>query len=319
MAQIPSKIILLLILTTCIFSGTMNAYVVTAISQVLPSGCKVTLCGDIHMPSEANIPHVNSIITQCKQKDLTTGRPIRILFEQPSDIFGEQACFLALFKTTWGSEVFNNTTMENIEQRCVSCAAQYLLDPYTNISEIAELSQQLYVNSCDRKCSMYSVTFQHVLEEFDFLKNKLKNLFATYEANGPIKALYQEKIELAGQKYDLLVQELKEHGFPFDQTVRNIILTKKQRPVYADKVDELITKTFSPLLDLFILHRILECQSSEDLIVITGDDHTWSVQSMLINLGATVIKQNFSINRQALTENELVLFHEPTQKSCSIL
>lgn len=319
MVQISLKIILSLILSTCIFAETMNAYVVTAISQILPSGCKVTLCGDIHMPSEVNTPQIHSIITQCKQKDLTTGRPIRILFEQPSDIFLEQACFLTLFKTQWDNEVFNKTTIENIEQRCVSCAAQYVLDPYTDMSEITELSQQLYVNSCDRKCTMYSVTFQHVLEEFDLLKSKLKNLFATYKANEPIKALYQEKIELAGQKYDLLLQELQGHGVAFDQTVRKIILNNKQRPDYADIVDELITKTFSPLLDLFILHRILECQGSEDLIVITGDDHTWSVQSMLINLGANVIKQSFSMNRQALTENELVLFHEPTQKSCSIL
>jgi hypothetical protein len=297
----------------------VKAFIVTATYIMMPSGCKVFLDGDIHVPSTSNFPQAAKVDALLQREDLISLRKLHVLFEQPDDIYCEQEGFLTSFKKLSEQTIFTQTTIENIEQRCISSAAQYLLSENTTLEEIQELSLDLYTNSCDRICYIYSVSFQDVLYEFTLLQEKLAQLFHSYQSDDVITKLYEDKLKFAERACELLKKELKKNNINLGSPIRTLIELYGERPPYADKISASITDTFSPLLDLFIFYKILSSQKNEDFIVITGDDHTWSVQTLLIGMGGEVVNHSWSSRKQPLTLNQLDIFNKRHRCCCTLL
>lgn len=208
-----------------------------------------------------------------------------------------------------------NTTVENIEIRCISNAALYILQKRTDPKTI---SPEIRFNSCKKECTINTITFNDLKEELkeqeQIEKIIKKHIPDTEEASETLNDLLGE----IKRNYQLLLEKLKQHNASDDI----LILDQAKIDTNRQELYDAISKASVPLLDLYVLYRILSLQDIPHLILIAGGYHVDEANTSLKEMGF-----HFQRNRGRNTQNESkplspedlhVLFNQNRTK-CTIL
>lgn len=240
-------------------------------------------------------------------------KELHILLETPPDLYKQQFGANVLSYITDTVKEVLRVQVEDIEIRCVSHAALFILQGSDDVHP-----KDIYrVGDCS--CVLGKVTLSGVIEEYLQLESTLKKSYQQFDSDTKINEVFSYSMQKANDKYTELIHLIK---------TRNIEL---KQPLYSyvgslgyDRCEELervVTDMFCPLVDLHIFHRILMLKDSKRIVVIAGGMHAFSVRYLLQSIDGQLEASFGDLDDSILLAKHQLTIDPPkrTGDSCSIL
>ncbi|MBA3752106.1 hypothetical protein H0X06_04920 [Candidatus Dependentiae bacterium] len=208
-----------------------------------------------------------------------TVKPLHILIEEGTyrrsheTILGSLANYLT-------EEPLPFVIVENIEQRAASAAVVDLIEDFTP-GFISKFTCN-YRASSTQKFYDHLVTFQDVLDEYSLIDLYLDEAYSS--SCDKVKEIHEEKMDITKYFYDKILEEITHNSIPLHEALPSLLkrLGQTEVPPYLKALEKLIFTTFSCLLDLYVLHRIVSIPATHKIMLIAGADHSRYVQSEIM-------------------------------------
>ncbi|MBA3752427.1 hypothetical protein H0X06_06620 [Candidatus Dependentiae bacterium] len=206
-------------------------------------------------------------------------KPLHILIEEGTyrrsheTILGSLAKYLT-------EEPLPFVIVENIEQRAASAAVVDLLEDFTP-GFISKFTCN-YRASSTQKFYDHLVTFQDVLDEYSLIDLYLDEAYSS--SCDKVKEIHEEKMDITKYFYDKILEEVTKNSIPLHEALPSLLkrLGQTEVPPYLKILEKLIHTTFSCLLDLYVLHRVISIPATHKIMLIAGADHSMYVQSQIM-------------------------------------
>ncbi len=168
--------------------------------------------------------------------------------------------------------------VENIEQRAASLAVRDRIKYF----EPGSKSTGNYRASSTQKFYHDSVTLQEVLDEYSLIDLYLDEAYSS--SCDKVKEIHEEKMDITKYFYDKILEEITSNSIPVHETIISVLdrLAEKEVPPYFKALEKLIETTFSCLLDLYVLHRVISIPATHKIMLIAGADHSRYVESRIM-------------------------------------
>ncbi len=205
-------------------------------------------------------------------------KPLHILIEEGPHQKSHKIVMSSLSKYLAQEEPLPFVIVENIEQRAASLAVRDRIKYF----EPGSKSTGNYRASSTQKFYHDSVTLQEVLDEYSLIDLYLNEAYSS--SCDKLKEIHEEKMDITKYFYDKILEEIISNSIPVHETIISLLdrLAEKQVPPYFKALEKLIETTFSCLLDLYVLHRVISIPATHKIMLIAGADHSRYVQSEIM-------------------------------------
>ncbi len=278
----------------------------------------------MHCESPADQDQLTVMKDNLIQRDAESGKQLRVFIETPARLcnFFIQPKVTTHLRDALEEASLSRTEIQDVEIRCVSGAANYILQPELDPHTI---SSGLEYNAQKSHCTIDEVTFKSLEEEFSRYINHLQEAQKGY-SNHAVQEIFTEKLEYAQSEYNALKNDIKTYKIDLDDTILEV--SKRlyaNRPADEDDPRQLlfqrILHIFEPLFELYIFHQILISREISEIVVIAGSWHIQSIRSMLRGIRAKLIVSHEGANAACLEKKYLDFFEDQWDcwNGCSIV
>jgi hypothetical protein len=184
----------------------------------------------------------------------------------------------------------DKTEMKNIEVRAISGAILSLLDPDINLDR---LSADAFFQNGDSapKIMVNDITFQHLYDEYNCLKETLSTHYKKYDDES-IQKLFEQQADKAQMYYTQLQYILNKwkdaYGISENEPIISLVKKLKEAELVhfpnqaedkkhltlAEKLDVYILRVFIPLFNINAFDHIMQQTMSADIVVlVAGASH----------------------------------------------
>ncbi|MBA3752323.1 hypothetical protein H0X06_06065 [Candidatus Dependentiae bacterium] len=207
-------------------------------------------------------------------------KPLHILIEEGPHQRSHEIIMSSLAKYLAQEEPLPFVIIENIEQRSASAAVVDLIEDFTP-GFISKFTYN-YRASSTQKSNYNSVTFQDELDEYSLIDLYLDEAYSS--SCDKVKEIHEEKMDITKYFYDKIVEEVIKNSIPLHEALPSLLkrLGQTEVPSYLKTLEKLIHTTFSCLLDLYVLHRVISIPATHKIMLIAGADHSRYVQSRIM-------------------------------------
>ncbi len=215
-----------------------------------------------------------------------TVKPLHILIEEGPNPSSHEIIMGSLAKYLAQEEPLPFVFVENIEQRAASAAVRDLIRHFKP-GFSTKFKVNNYRASSTQRFYYDLVTLQDLLDEYSLIDLYLHEAYEP--SSEKVKKIHKEEVDIIKYYYDKILEEITINAIPLQETITSLLdrLVEVEVPSYFKILEKLIHTTFSCLLDLYTLHRILAIPQTSKIMLIAGADHSMYVQSEIMGrLGA---------------------------------
>lgn len=270
-----------------IFLLTFSSFtysVLVKVDTLFNKGQTLTLLSESHEPHLSDQEQLKQCTETLIQRD-NRMQHLHVLIEKPTTLtsfFGQQPKVTTHLESELTTKL-QRTTFENVEIRCISNAALYLLQAGINQKTICP---GIRYDSAQKTCQIGAITFNDLTTELLQQQGQVKYTEDLLPKTPDAQNTWNELMNEIQKNYHQLTQIIGENNLQ-----KSLILEQSNR-FSTEKLKKLRETLFNaisaasvPLLDAHIVNRIFCLSPIPNITLIAGFYHIRSITSILRNCG----------------------------------
>lgn len=254
---------------------------------------------------------VGSLVGHLQQAGTLLSQPVKLLVEHVDELDKKNPFYSLLCQSP-----IQGIPIQSIETRCASEAARLLLcygtTAFLNQETVASAYQRLYI---------HEVTFSAVISEWNTIHSILDLAYQSFTSEQE-QQTYRENMKLWTRLFNHFLSHVQSLYIDCTLPIATLLSESEQIALcYHDrcKLASLILQMSTLLFDMHLLNILLTAPDFSQTAVITGIDHTNTINTILASLGAqrtafsaqsTITKESYTTGKGIipLTAQELKIF-----------
>lgn len=276
-----------LIFSFLLYCPAMQASIISVdyVKNTMPElkAKKFVLFGDDHIDRPIDKQQLAALTQVLLKKDRDGDQKIYILVEQPA---GTPLCASVINSICFPFNEYSHIIIENIEMRCATGAACYMLNPAKNPHGI---SLNTVYNSAYSTRGVSDIIMRDVDAEIDSFKRQFDTWAQTLSPK-----YYAQAIHIHAQEYDKYLQDYKRGCALCNLTPETNVLDASKllyetNPINRKYLYEALDELSAMLFDMHILKSVLSLKTPAIIALIAGTYHTTQLLGGLERMGNKVI------------------------------